>query len=442
MAEERGRNYSAPTSFAPRGTQPKALARHAMVLCVFMFALGFPGKLANLFGGDRVSMLLQYALFALQIVFMFMSSADQLMDVKLVDLKKEYFSIYLMLIVVWGTSMLVTHDFSSQFIACLRYSVTAMFALWVISWYDVKHILTFTYWAQSMIVLFTLMYMLLFPGDAYETIDGARSLRGILVSKNACGAELAFGLTMQVALLRTYWDENQQPSPFFYLILVCQLMLLALTRAFGSLISGGIPILYVILSRGFKGWLRRLPIGVIYILGSVGFLLFALNMIDLAAPLLEALGKDTTLTGRIPMWEQHISNILTSHTFTGFGFGMFWENESAVAAYHAAFDRNSFAGSMTSGAHNEIIELWLDSGLIGLAAYFFMIFASFRKIRKMKEPVYLFCVTVMMGLFIKGLTERVHSTASYWTLYTFLSCGLALKSRAEQQSVPSPDIRG
>ena len=208
-------------------------------------------------------------------------------------------------------------------------------------------------------------------------------------------------------------------------------MLLALSRALGSIVSGGIPILYIILSRNFKGWLRRLPIGTFYILGSVGFLLFALNLMYLVAPILESFGKDATLTGRIPMWEQHISNMLDSHTFTGFGYGLFWENEAAVAAYHAGFKQNSWASSMTTGAHNEIIELWLDTGLIGIAAYFFMIFSAFRRTDRMKESVYVFCVTIMMGAFIKGLTERIHSTASYWTLYIFLSCGLALKNRAE-----------
>ena len=440
MAEIRRFGASAQTSFTPESTQPRAIARHAMVLCVFLFALGFPGKLANLFGGNKVSMLLQYALFALQIVFMLFSSSDEFMNIKLVDLKKEFTPIYLLLIVTWGTSLLVTHDFSSQIIACLRYSVTAMFALWIIQWYDVKHILQLACIAQSVIVIVCLMYMLVFPGQAYAMVDGARSFVGIFPGKNVCGGELAFGLTLQVALICIYWEDGQQPSAFFYLIMALQVMMLVLSRAFGSLISAILPILYLILSRGFKGWLKRLPIGIIYILGSVGFLFFALNMMDLVAPILESFGKDATLTGRIPMWKQHISNMLESHTYTGYGFGMFWENKAALAAYHAAFERHSWAGAMTTGAHNEVVELWLDSGLIGLAAYFFMIFCSFRRMDKMKESVYVFCITVMMGAFIKGLTERIHSTASYWTLFTFLSCGLALKSRAER-SAPAPVLR-
>lgn len=416
-----------------------AAARHAAVVCVFLFALGFPGRLADMVGGGRLSMLIQYAVFALQIVFMLITSGSDLMDMKLLDLKKEYTPVYLLLGVFFVTSMLVTHDFASQLIACLRFTVTGLFALWIVQWYDVKHILKFTFWAQSVIVLLCLLFMFI-PSQGWQVVDGARSFVGIFPGKNVCGAQLAFGLTMQVALLRLYWADGEQPGVFFYLIMLCQLMMLVLSRAMGSLISAGVPIAALLLLRdrpGLQGrrGLSRLPLGWIYVLGSVGFLFFALNLMPLAEPLLEALGKDTTLTGRIPMWEQHIANMLSSHTFTGYGFGMFWENTEVVEVFHAAFDENSWAGTMTTGAHNEVIELWLDVGLIGIGVYFFMLLAAFRRVRDIPDDAYAFCLAVMLGVFIKGLTERTHSTASYWTLYLFLTCGLALKPRP-QQNVP------
>lgn len=418
----------------------RSAARSAVVICTFLFSFGFPGKLADMFGGDRVSMLLQYALFAIQIVFMLLSSGDNILDVKLIDLKKEFAPVYVLLGVFFVTSMLVTHDLGSQLISCLRFSVTALFALWVVQWYDVKQILTFTFWAQSVIVLLCLMYMLVFPSQAFATVDGERCFIGMFPGKNVCGAQLAFGLSMQAALLRLYLNDHEQPSLFFYVILLLQLLMLVMSRAVGSLISGGIPVAYVLLSRNWRGFLRRLPIGMLYILGSVGFLVFALNLMPLMEPLLALIGKDATLTGRIPMWQQHVENMLSSHTFTGYGFAMFWENDLAVAAFHAAFDENSWAGSMTTGAHNELIELWLDVGLIGIGAYFFMIHRSFRRIGQMKEDTYSFCIALMLGIFIKGLTERTHSTASFWTLYLFLSCALALKDQAAQ-AAPHPHLR-
>ena len=416
-----------------QGNAFSTAARHAVLLCVFLLALGFPGKLADLVGGSKLSMPIQYGVFALQIVFMLITSGNDIMDMKIIDLKKEYTPIYLLLGVFFITSMLVTHDVGAQLISCLRFSVTGLFALWVVQWYDVKYILRFAVWAQAVIVVLCLLFMFL-PGQGWAMVNGARCFVGIFPGKNVCAAEIAFGLTLQFALLRLYWRDGEQPGVMFYALLLCQLVMLVLARAMGSLISAGVPIAALLLLRGRNGRLLRLPLGWLYTLGSVGFLLFALNLMPLAEPLLTALGKDATLTGRIPMWEQHIANMLSSHTFTGYGFGMFWENKEAVEAFHMAFDENTWASTMTTGAHNEVIELWLDVGLIGIGAYFFMLISAFRRPRDIPEDAYTFCLPLVLGVFIKGLTERTHSTASYWTLFLFIACALALNSRVPKET--------
>ncbi len=429
MADLQGRRMISRQQPDARKVRTSAYMRNGAVLCVFLFSMGFPGKMAGWIGGEKMSMLIQYFVFVLQILFMLLSSGETFMDIKLVDLKREFKPVYVLIGVFFVVSMAVTHDRGDQLISCLRFSVTALFALWIIEWYDVKQILRFTYYAQTVMVMLCVFYMFAFSGQAFEVVDGQRSFVGIFPGKNVCGAELGFGLSMQAALLRLYWDEDRQPSVFFFLIMLCQVILLVMTKAMGSLISAGIPIAYVMFSRHSRGLFGRLPMGLIYVIGSVGFMLFALNLMPLLSPLLEAIGKDATLTGRIPMWQQHVNNMMNSHTFTGYGFGMFWKNEQAVAAFHAGFDQYSWAGGMATGAHNELIEMWLDCGLIGLAVFFAMIFLSFRKMREVREDAYVFCITLMLGMFIKGLTERVHSTASFWTLYMFLSCGLALKYR-------------
>ncbi len=438
MAGDTNRDFTAVRQPLSPQTRTSAFWRHGTVFCVMLFALGFPGTLGELIGGERFSVMLQYPLFVLQIAFMLLSSGDTFMDMKIIDLKKEDFSIYLMIFVFFITSMAVTHDFGSQLITCLRFSVTGFFAMWIVQWYDVKQILILTFRAQSVLVLMCLAFM--FTPMGWKIVDGQRCFAGIFSAKNVCGAQIAFGLTMQVALLRIYWRDNEQPSAFFYFIMLCQLIIVVMSRAFGSLLSGGIPIAILLASRSNRGFLRRLPLGSLFVLGSVGFLVFALTLMPLAEPLLTAIGKDATLTGRIPMWQTHVNNMLSSHTFTGYGFGKFWDNTEAVAAFHAAFDENSWAGNMTSGAHNELIELWLDVGLVGIAAYFIMLFSAFSRPRAMSDEAYILCIAVGLSVFIKGLTERTHTPASYWTLYLFITAAQALKSKV-QSSAPVPVIR-
>ena len=48
----------------------------------------------------------------------------------------------------------------------------------------------------------------------------------------------------------------------------------------------------------------RVNAGLCCVLGSIFFLILAITMIQLMEPLLNAIGKDATLTGRIPLWNQ------------------------------------------------------------------------------------------------------------------------------------------
>ena len=141
-------------------------------------------------------------------------------------------------------------------------------------------------------------------------------------------------------------------------------------------------------------------------------------------PLLSAIGKDATLTGRTPLWRQIILVMTNSHTFTGYGFGMFWRDRQAVALLHTAFRSNSFMGTMTTGAHNVLLEYWLNVGLFGLASYFIALLASFRQMRKLERQNYIFCAAYMLWFMVMGWTERSMSTYEYQMMFLFLAMGV------------------
>ena len=150
----------------------------------------------------------------------------------------------------------------------------------------------------------------------------------------------------------------------------------------------------------------------------------ALTILPLMEPLLSAIGKDATLTGRTPLWRQIILVMTNSHTFTGYGFGMFWRDRQAVALLHTAFRSNSFMGTMTTGAHNVLLEYWLNVGLFGLASYFIALLASFRQMRKLERQNYIFCAAYMLWFMVMGWTERSMSTYEYQMVFLFLAMGV------------------
>ena len=98
--------------------------------------------------------------------------------------------------------------------------------------------------------------------------------------------------------------------------------------------------------------------------------------------------------------------------------------EQAVALLHTAFRSNSFMGTMTTGAHNVLLEYWLNAGLFGLASYFIALLASFRQMRKLERQNYIFCAAYMLWFMVMGWTERSMSTYEYQMMFLFLAMGV------------------
>ena len=95
-----------------------------------------------------------------------------------------------------------------------------------------------------------------------------------------------------------------------------------------------------------------------------------------------------------------------------------------MALLHTAFRSNSFMGTMTTGAHNVLLEYWLNVGLFGLASYFIALLASFRQMRKLERQNYIFCAAYMLWFMVMGWTERSMSTYEYQMVFLFLAMGV------------------
>ena len=117
--------------------------------------------------------------------------------------------------------------------------------------------------------------------------------------------------------------------------------------------------------------------------------------------------------------------MLDSHTFMGYGLLIFWYDGDALQGLQNRFDRNSWFRDMTYGAHNTLLEMWLDIGLVGIALFFFVLIYSFRRFRRFSENQYYACSAFMLPLLIRGLTERSFTNSNYLTLFLFVMIGIA-----------------
>lgn len=372
------------------------------IICSMLVSLGFPGNLTNVMG-ESVGKLLEYGAFALEILLLMFSSSDSWQDIELIHLNRKYWAMYLYVFSCFGISMLVTYDAKAQIITCVRLVVTLLFVIWLQERYSIRELLEMICIAQGAFVLFTLLFMIFFPSQAYSDLEEQNhALIGLYPAKNACATELVFGIVMTVLLLCEKQKTRRRELTWWGLLLV-QIVLLLMCRATGANITVTCAVLAMFVFPN-----QRLPLGLIYIVVNVVFLFCMLTLMPYFEGMLIAMGKDATLTGRIPIWRRVIDVMTADRTMTGFGYGMFWRDPTALIKFQSGFSmrKDSFMATLTTGAHNVIMEAWLNSGLLGLAAFFFMAIFSFRDMQSLRDDQYRLCIGIMTFLTINGLTER------------------------------------
>ncbi len=371
-----------------------------LVIFAILISLGFPGNFTEIYG-EWMGSVMEYAAFVIEILAMLLSSGKSWLDVRLVNLDKKYTVLYLFGVVIFIESMMVTRYPSLQFITCIRLFVTLLFAIWLQEQFRFERVIELICIAQTIFVLFVLVFMLMYPGRAFES--GAtfiRALKGLYPSKNSFASELAFGIAAMAFFIRER-RKQLQPYRLWMIILLIQGILMAMCQA-----TGPVFCMVIALAALFLPSHVRLQLGWGYIAGNVLFLFATLTFMPYFEWFFNAIGKDATLTGRIPLWNQIISVMMNHNTFTGYGYGMFWRDSRAVALIHAGFSEYSFLGTMTTGAHNVLLEFWLNSGLIGIAMFFAALLYTMRDIEEIPPNNYLFSSMILVYLMMNGLTER------------------------------------
>ncbi len=404
------------------------------IVFIFLNVLGFPGQYTRVFGA-MLGTLIEYTAFLLEMLIMLFTSGESVMDIKLLNFKKKYWPLYFFVAAVIVCSMLATPYKSEELVTCVRVSVTALFAIWMCENMSVEDILELLFDAQLIFVVLAIAFPIFFKQYDVRVEARANTFLGFSRVKNVIASELAFSLVMQSVLIRIRL-RNEKPIPGLLLITVLVEMLL-LIRSEGT----GALLLTIIISGCIlltnRDGEKRLPLGFIFIAGVVGFLIFALTIIPLFEPLFNLLGKDATLTGRIPLWNQIINVMLYHKTLTGFGYGMFWRDPVSVGLVHAGFASDSFMGSMTAGAHNNLLEMWANIGLIGVGAFYLAIYASFDRVRSMAWDEYIFSAGYLFFYMVIGWTERNMTTFGYDLLFIFLAMAMGNHVERERKNVRS-----
>jgi exopolysaccharide production protein ExoQ len=280
-------------------------------------------------------------------------------------------------------------------------------------------------------MLMSVVILVASPGLAKMPMDGA--VRGIFIHKNSLGwyASITILAAMAVLMDRTLgWRRTA------FACLAAGVLCLATSGSMTAMIATGSAFCLI----GFYTILRRTQgIGrMLVILLFVQMLVGLLVLLhEFLVPVLEALGKDATLTGRVPLWEL-VDLQIAQHPIFGFGYQAFWTeaNPDAWTIWGAI-------QWMAPHSHNGFRDTMLSFGVTGTALFALVLLRAVQQgaVLHCREPHFgwLWLNVFLVMILVMNLTESIFLIQNDTIFVLFATC-IIMFSLYAPVTAKTPDI--
>jgi exopolysaccharide production protein ExoQ len=274
--------------------------------------------------------------------------------------------------------------------------------------------------------LATLGAVLLMPGVVHGA-DGT-SFRGLNTDKNSLGHFMAIGVLCSALLA---YGQRRHRNVLIAIFVVCCVLGVMSKSATALVVT--VLIFMILPFRNFFYLRTRASIGVAAGVGMLVALLGGCVIVN-EDQLLQSLGRDTTLTGRVPLWQFVIKEI-AARPLSGFGFNAFWKSSEGAKVSEAAD-----WGIAIPHAHNGFLEVWLGIGLIGLGILFAgmlrNLVLAIRVARTDREIDQAWPLILLVYTVLYNVTENSLLTVNsiVWMIYVANSFWLVRKAQEQRYS--------
>jgi exopolysaccharide production protein ExoQ len=316
--------------------------------------------------------------------------------------------------IMWSFNLKLTPNRS------IELAGSTLFGFYLAARYSIREQLKLLAWTFAMIIILSFFMAIVTP--AYGTMSAgvhAGAWRGIYTHKNWFGRMMTIG---GIVFLILAMDEKQQKW-WYWMGFGCSFWLLLLSRSSSSILNcvtvfALIPIYSIFRWR----YLILLPT-VIAVVAFSSSLSLWFN--ENAATVLGSIGKDATLTGRTDMWPS-IIEMIAKEPWLGYGYSAFWNdwNSPGATVWYAA-------KWTPPNAHNGLLDLWLDLGLLGVVVFaisfvivllrglaWFRIDKSWQSFWPILFPTYLMLANV-------SESSLLNFNEIFWVLYVSVAFSLA-----------------
>jgi O-antigen ligase len=264
------------------------------------------------------------------------------------------------------------------------------------------------------------------PGGAY-----AGAWRGLSGQKNVFARTLALAVALLPAAVLLGLTARRKSWLILAFVALVLLVLArsatALAAALGGLSAGAV--LYAALGGRVRRVRLRPELGIAFlaIAATSGALIVAFGW----TPILEAFGRDATLTGRTNLWRWAMG-LNPDQSWLGSGYRAFWIDSNTKYFFEFFWWRlgpdgarsDTFAGP--EHAHSGYIDTRLELGWLGIGMFALMICSALGQLRRVLvhgdlQVGFIFAV-ILSFLLIYAITERsiLQRSEDLWFLFTAL----------------------
>lgn len=280
--------------------------------------------------------------------------------------------------------------------------------------------------AMGILALISLALVLMAPDLGIMSGVHEGRWRGVFSHKNILGRHMTFSIFMSVLALRQSVGKERALYLFFIALSVLLLAFSQSTTAAMTLLIVGGAWLMVRFWSSLRHRAPYLAPGFAVIgLALVGALAFWLPL--LIEETLISLGKTPDLTGRTLIWQGVIAAI-SDRPLLGYGYDVFWDGGLDLA--------HSYVGYLLSWdaphAHNGILELTLNTGLVGLGLFLINFISVLRRVlaealSPASKASDLFTVVLLLTLVLNvSEVTLLQQNNIFWVFYvvTAMVCGV------------------
>lgn len=310
-------------------------------------------------------------------------------------------------------------DAFETFKQSLIFFTTTLFGVYLILRFTLHEIIMMAAKAYTVVAVASLGLALVFPGFAID--EGLWD--GVYFHKNGLGTASMIAIPILIIAAR----EGGRGRHIYYFSLGLTAFLLFMSQSKTMLVAAVASTLLLGLFQLFRG--SRTLRGAV-IVGVMGSALVTVGLVTLNLGVLtDFLDRDVTLTGRIPLWESLIPVIL-ERPITGHGY------KAAFGGWFSPVHDVWLAATWgPKHAHNAVIQIWVDLGLVGVVIFVIQFFRAASRALTVTATssglVGLWPLVAISSALLVSITER-GVIASGWLMYVVAALSAALYTQSSR----------